>query len=191
MMDDGRPPSPEAEIETQPGVDVNYVFSVDEKRSLSFRTMFAQATPPGVQERILGRIIAVGAIAALKEKLIEFRKDQANAARRLAELVDPKRLAEIQVEIDALNVQTIERLNAMEAAHQISGRQGEFRPVGREKAEIEGIRKDVDKLEHERNDLRNELVRQRTELEGAIGNWAVAIANAEAEIEVRRASYGE
>jgi hypothetical protein len=187
---------PEQAVDITPGAEVRYGHHFDDRRSVSFQVNLPAGIPVDKQQRALSNIISVGVISHLKELVIEYRKEIARSKRLLVMNESPdhenrKKMAEIQVEIDTLNMQTIERLNAMEVAYQVSGRQGEFRPMGREKAEIDGIRKDVDTRTQKRQELETELKNKHDGLVEAIKGYEWSLVEAEVEIELRRAAYGE
>lgn len=174
------------------GIDVGYSCAIDERRQLSLRTMFPQATPPQVQERVLAQIASVAAIMGLRELVIEHKRESANAQARFDELqADPKRKAEIKAELDALVGSRGEAADNFEKAFRANGRQGQWKPAGKEKGTLDALDRDIERLARESDAIDADLAKKRADLATAIRNWTVAIENAEREIAIRREAYGE
>ena len=185
------PQTPAAE-ETQPGIDLGYAYAIDEKRSLSVRTIFAQGTSPKLQEKIIGQLFSVTAVAGLKEKLIEHKRERANAERRLTEIsVDPERRTALLAEIESLKAESLAHAETEEQKFRASGRHGTFKMVGAANTKAQGYVADITRRDKELETLDLDMKRQRDELQKAIDNYGVAIANVESEIALRREAYGE
>ena len=181
----------DGDLAEQPGVDLQLGFVLNEKTQLSARTMFPQDTPAREQERIVARLISVAAVTSLTEKVIECKRDRKIAEDRLDTLDNgDKRRSELKVEMDELVSEAAEINRKGEEAYHASGRTGQYQPAGKDKAEIKRIGADISAKRQAILNLDDDLKRQRDELEKAIKNYGVAIANAEAEIELRREAYG-
>lgn len=188
-LEDGEQALPGGDL---PGLDIGYAFSIDERRSLSVRTTFGRGATCEVQEKILARIFNTTAVMGLREKLIEHKREQKNARRRLEELSgDPSKKKELEGEISALQVEATSFAKQAETRFRESGRTGTYSPAGADKTRIMGFGTDIEKRRKAIADLDADLERQRGELRNAIENYGVAISNVESEIAIRRESYGE
>lgn len=181
----------EGDLVEQPGVDLSLGFSLNEKTQMSARTMFPQNTPAREQERVIARIISVAAVTSLVEKVVEFKKERQIAQERLADLDDgTKRKSELKAEMDALVSEAAELRRKGQEAYAASGRTGEYKPAGGDKRVLDGIQADIAGKRQAIVNLDDDLKRQRDELEKAVKNYGIAIANAEREIAIRREAYG-
>ncbi len=175
-----------------PGVEAALVQAIDEKRSLSLKTMFLQKTPPKEHEQVLASLFCVTAVIALREKVIEYRHEQEKTKALLASLAaDPEKRKQIETDIRQLQTDSGKHAQDEESKFRASGRTGAFALVGAAKTRATGFVSDIHRKVTELAALDADIARQRGELENAIKNWGVAIANAEREIAIRRESYGE
>lgn len=175
-----------------PGVEAALAQAIDERRSLSLKTMFLQKTAPHEHERVLSSLFCVTAVVALREKIIELKRERGNAEQRLSELSgNPERREELTNDIRALQAEAGDHSQAEEQKFRASGRQGPFAMVGAAKTKAQGLVTDIERKKRELETLDLDLKRQRDELEKAIKNWGIAIENAEREIVIRREAYGE
>lgn len=175
-----------------PGFDVSFSSSIDEKRQIAVRTMFDQGTPGKERERILAGMLSTVSIIGLREKLIEYKRDQQNAQQRLADIsADPEKIKAIRAEISQLQLDAGKYSQDEENKFRASGRTGQFTLVGAAKSRAQGFITDIQKKQNEISSLDADLTRQRDELQKAVKNWGIAIENAEREITIRRESYGE
>lgn len=175
-----------------PGVEAALAQAIDERRSLSLKTMFLQQTPPQEHERVLSSLFCVTAVVALREKIIELKREQGNAEQRLSELSgNPERRTELTNDIRSLQAEAGAHSQTEEQKFRASGRQGSFAMVGAAKTKAQGFVTDIERRKRELETLDLDVKRQRDELEKAIKNWGIAIENAEREITIRRAAYGE
>lgn len=174
-----------------PGVEAALVQSIDDKRSLSIKTLFLRDTPPQHHEKVLAELFSVTAVIGLREKLIELKREKLNAERRLSELrVDPEKRTQLVDEVNRLLGEASSYREGAEKRFRDSGRQGVFTPVGADKTKISGFVTDIASKRQELETLDLDIKRQRDELEKAIRNWGVAIENTESEIAIRREAYG-
>jgi hypothetical protein len=177
-----------------PGVNASISVQIGDNRGIHLATMFLRDDPGEFQERCLSKIMSVTAVIGLKEKLVENRRELANAERRLGDLTanDPKadeRKAKT-AELNALLSESAEYRRKDEEKFYAT-RNGDYEPVGKAQTTISGFVQDIDKLRRELKTLDADLDRQRDELKRAITNYGVSIFNIEAEIRLRREAYGE
>lgn len=174
-----------------PGVEAALVQSIDDKRSLSIKTLFLRDTPPQHHEKVLAELFSVTAVIGLREKLIELKREKLNAERRLADLrADPDKKAQLLEEVNGLLREAAAYREGAEKRFRDSGRVGVFAPVGADKTKISGFVTDIEAKRKEIANIDLDMARQRDELEKAIRNWGIAIENAESEIKIRREAYG-
>lgn len=174
-----------------PGVEAALVQSIDDKRSLSIKTLFLRDTPPHQHEKVLSELFSVTAVIGLREKLIELKREKVNAERRLSELrADPEKKGVLTEEVNTLLTESASYRKEAEKRFRESGRQGVFTPVGAEKTKISGFVTDIETKRKEIANIDLDMKRQRDELEKAIKNWSIAIENTESEIAIRREAYG-
>jgi hypothetical protein len=175
-----------------PGVEAALVQAIDDKRSLSLKTMFLQKTAPKEHERVMASLFCVTAVIALREKVIECKREQQNAQELLDGLSNnPEKIAAIKAEIVQLQADAANHSADEEKKFRAAGRTGAFALVGAAKTRATGFVTDIQKKQNELVALDADTTRQRDELQKAVKNWGVAIANAEREIAIRRESYGE
>ena len=183
--------------DTEPGLDIGYQRSLGaqgEHGQMSFRTMFGAKTALKDQVRIVNGLVSLAEITEARAKLRSLRKELALAEARLAEPQDEqqKRRDEIAIEIGALHAHRADRRQAMEAEFRGSGRQGKWKPVGAELRELESIGQEIGKLEKQAIEIGTALDTRKPQLELAVKNWKVAIANLERDIDVlNREASGE
>lgn len=180
-----------------PGVEAVLGVSIDEKRSLSIKTLFLRDTPPQQHEATLASLFCVTEVVKLREKRIEETYNLANAERRLKQLLegDPQftdKKAKLLDEMNQLLSDSAELRRDDERDFRASGRTGAYRPEGRVKSKIAGYAADVEKKRLEIKAVEDEVAQHILNCRKAIENYRdVVLPNIDSQIAIRRAEYGE
>lgn len=178
-----------------PGVEAAIVQQIDTNRTLSMKTLFLRDAKPNEHEFVLASLFSVAAVTALREKVIENKRERANAEARLKDLdfsseLNPARVEKIKAEITELR-QDLTVFRTDDERKFRESRSGEYRPAGVAKNTMAKYDADIAKKEAELKDLERQLADQKAALVKAIQNYTLAIENAESEIAIRRQAYGE
>lgn len=190
------PDDPKAEP-VFPGVEAALVISIDDKRSLSIKTMFLRDTPPAQHESTLASLFCVTEVVKLREKQIEERYNLANAERRLKQLLDgdpqfADKKAKLQEEMNGLLSDSAELRRRDEEAFREGGRTGKYQPAGAVKSKLSGAATDIEKKRLEIKAVDDEVANHIHNCRKAIENYRdVVLPNLDSQIAIRREAYGE
>ena len=182
-----------------PGVDIHFEQTIGEGRVMRFSTTFYQDTPAPAQQMVVEHCLDIADKVKARYELRDYQaqlKALEKAVARRTEDVERisgdnvKRRGEIKAQIAELQDGAGQRIKTFEGAYRGTGRQGVWQPKGKEKVELDGIQRDIDKLAAELAKIDLEEGNAKKECEAGLARGRQDIEICKGEIDKRREILG-